>query len=622
LKMLAALQPPAIPDETFTAKYPDVVACLHWHKHTAATLLGGLQTDAKFHANGIRFDWLLRLVLSKANGRQKPTRYELSRALNVGLDRAGVARLEDPNEDLFCELIVSERGSFRIFTGQWESAGAYTQTLLDAFESLPDAKMKSTALRSAYALLRLSDEVAIRADVGRDTSPGGAAMAKIELPSPAELRELAERVRFTGAELAKLGINSEMLAPYILAPDQLPHVSDRPVGDTPQEFHPLLQTPAALVLISPANVSLAVRSILIHMALDGGMGDAFQIAILEQQEKWTEAGQFWPVLPLSLSPPDPFFMRTSIGEYEPGRYLQVIQVPSLFGDFPHSAFGSVHTPASDALKSIATQIDWFWDFTSKKDDVRATTTVLLLSGWGDVQQLSPPISDDKVPANWQFFAATFADLLVMGVVPDMTFDDVLRVLRQHDRLDADGFEFQKMSGTLNLLGFWKSTGGNLIPEHLPDIRPPMLIMLPTDALLAPRIECARRRDCRALPLPEGGATAVERMERSDDDVVQPIYVSAADVSAVRFSAAVVEDGRVRWLDFGTAPQESREWRYRCLRAALQWVEAVGQAVATSFPKAFPTEVRRVRVVMPSSTEIDRASVSQLFSTPIWTAPLR
>ena len=133
----------------------------------------------------------------------------------------------------------------------------------------------------------------------------------------------------------------------------------------------------------------------------------------------------------------------------------------------------------------------------------------------------------------------------------------------------------------------------MIPEHLLDIRPPTVIGLPTDQLLALRIDCARRRDCRALPLPEGGAAVVERMERSDENLLQPFYVSAADVSAVRFSAVVVKVGRVWWLDFGSAPQESREWRYRCLYSALQWIEAVGESLANMFPKAFPIGVRRV-----------------------------
>jgi len=46
----------------------------------------------------------------------------------------------------------------------------------------------------------------------------------------------------------------------------------------------------------------------------------------------------------------------------------------------------------------------------------------------------------------------------MGVIPDLSLADVSRVIRQQDRLVADGFEFQNMSGILNLMGFWKTTG--------------------------------------------------------------------------------------------------------------------------------------------------------------------
>lgn len=377
------------------------MACRHWHKQTAAALLGGLQTDSQFHANGVRFDWLLRLVLSKANGRQRPTRFDLSRVLNVGLEKAGVVRLEDPNERLFCELIVSERGNFRIFAGRWESAGAYTQTLLDAFESLPNAAIKSAALTSVYALLRLSEEVANRADIDRDTLPGGSPMATIDLPSPAGLRHLADRVWFTDNEISRLGIVGTALTPYILAPDQFPYVSGVPIGDTPLEFHPLLRASGALVLVSPANVPVAVRSVLIQTALRRGMGDAFQKAILEQQEKHTEDGRFWPAPAISLSPPNDFFMRTSAMEYARGRYLQVIQIPGSFEDFPRKAFGSVHPTSPDAFKSLSDQLEWFWDLTGKQKDVRSTATVPLMSGWGSAQQLSPPINREKFPPNWQ-----------------------------------------------------------------------------------------------------------------------------------------------------------------------------------------------------------------------------
>jgi hypothetical protein len=286
---------------------------------------------------------------------------------------------------------------------------------------------------------------------------------------------------------------------------------------------------------------------LIQVALRGRMGNAFQEAILDQQEKWIEQGQFWPAPTLSLSPPDRFFMRTLVCQYQLGCFLQVIQIPAPFGDFPRNAFGSPHPLSADASKSLVSQIERFWDFTSEREDVRASATVLVMSGWGAFQYVDPAINDAKAPPGWQFIAATFAELLVMGVVPDMKFDDVLRVLRQRDRLAADGFKFLNLSGALNLLGLWKATGGNLIPEHFLDAQPPMVIVLPTDALLPLRIDCARRRDRRTLPLPGGGVTVVERLERSEENAVQPIYVSVANVKALQLSAAVAKVGRVWWL---------------------------------------------------------------------------
>ena len=82
-------------------------------------------------------------------------------------------RLEDPIEDLFCDRISTVRGDFRIFFGVWECAGAYTQTLLDAFESLPAGGLKDQALEAVYALLQLSEAVAERAGVDRSTTSSG-----------------------------------------------------------------------------------------------------------------------------------------------------------------------------------------------------------------------------------------------------------------------------------------------------------------------------------------------------------------------------------------------------------------------------------------------------------------
>ena len=116
-QLLESLRPPEFPDEAFDERDPMLGQVIDWKKSTVSSQLAGLLTEPRFHANTVRLDWLQRLVLSKSNGRRKPQPRDLSVALNEGLGHAGVLRLEDPIEDLFCDHISTTRGDFRNLHG-------------------------------------------------------------------------------------------------------------------------------------------------------------------------------------------------------------------------------------------------------------------------------------------------------------------------------------------------------------------------------------------------------------------------------------------------------------------------------------------------------------------------
>jgi hypothetical protein len=200
-QFLRAMTPPSIPDAAFDQENIDLSKITTWNKSFTTSVLAGLMTEPQYQANGIRLDWLQRLLFSKAVGQRKPSSAEISRALNAGLEHAKVLRLEDPSEDLFCDLIATRRGNFRIFTGQWEKAGPYTQTLLDAFEALPDSPLKQDALASVYAALRISDALAERSGVDPFNVVDGTPQGALVVPKAERLRHLANRVRFRDAEL-------------------------------------------------------------------------------------------------------------------------------------------------------------------------------------------------------------------------------------------------------------------------------------------------------------------------------------------------------------------------------------------------------------------------------------
>jgi hypothetical protein len=331
--LLERLRPPEFPDEAFDERDAALGQIVDWKKSTASSQLAGLLTEPRFHANNIRLDWLQRLVLSKSNGRRKPQPHDLSKALNEGLGEAGVLRLEDPVEELFCDHISTKRGDFRIFLGLWESAGPYTQTLLDAFEALPAGRMKARALTSAYALLKLSEALTARAGVDRNTMSSGEPSGQFFVPSAEELKRLSRRVRFSDADLARLDIDRNALTPFFLDANTMGYLCDRPAGETPLEFYPLQAIPSGLIVLNPSNLSIALRAALLTTAREGGMDDALQRALLFKQEEYSQDSGFWPVRSLQLSPPNQFMLRTSVRSYAPGRFLHVIQVPATFVGF-------------------------------------------------------------------------------------------------------------------------------------------------------------------------------------------------------------------------------------------------------------------------------------------------
>jgi hypothetical protein len=429
------------------------------------------------------------------------------------------------------------------------------------------------------------------------------------VPNTDALKRLIRRVRFTDGDLKRLEIDKAALIPFILEPDHLRHISDHVVGETPLEFYPLMANQTGIVVVSPPNISLAVRAVLVGAAQTGGMESALLSRMLQEQQKASEISGFWPLPSLRLSPPNQYFMRASMSEFSPGRFLQVIQVPVTFDEFPRQAFGSVRRLGDEASRFIADDIARFWEFLRSQPEYRQGVTVLLLSGWGTPHSVAPPLDEANAPAGWLYLPLSFAAASVLGMCENGKFRDVIRILEQVDRLEADGFSFQNVNGILNLFGHWQTTDGNLIPEHMSEIEPPCNLILPTDELLAPRVEAARKRDVRALPLVEGGFKTVQRLDWNSIDDLQPIYASIEDAAEGRLIGAVFIDGRTWWFECSSEAASEREKHFRLWHAVLQWIATVSVHIIGAFPAAFPTSVCRVEISIPSNSAFERIEPS-------------
>jgi hypothetical protein len=384
----------------------------------------------------------------------------------------------------------------------------------------------------------------------------------------------------------------------LLQTEQLSFISDRPVGDTPLEFHPLQAIPSGIIVLSPSNLSVAVRALMVRAANAGSMGDTLQHTLLLKQQEYAESSGFWPVSSLFLSPPNGYLLRTSVCEYAPGRFLHTIQIPATFDGFPARAFGSMREPGPEPSRFIVDDIERFWQFLSERQDFRLGVTVLLLGGWGTPHAVGLPIDNARAPANWLRLPLSFNEAAVLGACEDGHFSDIVRMLQQVKRLEDNGFELEYVNGIVNLFGFWRTTHGNLIPEHLTQIVPPCSISLPINELLAPRREAAHNRDIRALPTVPRGFKITQRLDWGDPSDLRPIYASLDDAKRNKMLGAAFFGTRVWWIECVKSGPLDGDWPYRVWTAILQWLSAIGSAVINSTPDAFPIGLRGVEVLVP------------------------
>jgi hypothetical protein len=124
---------------------------------------------------------------------------------------------------------------------------------------------------------------------------------EIKLPTERELRHLAGRLLFTGAELEAAEIGLVDLLPFILTEDQFHSVADREIGNTPLELRPLLSTPDGILIANATSISLAIRALLVETAMTGGMAKSLLYGLLRRQERYAKSTGFWPDRRLELS---------------------------------------------------------------------------------------------------------------------------------------------------------------------------------------------------------------------------------------------------------------------------------------------------------------------------------
>ena len=604
--------PPDMPQETFRSDNYELQNIGTWDRIYASTVLAGLSTDAKYHANQIRLDWLLRLTLSNSCGTDKPNSRDFLRVLNQGLEEAGILRLEDPIEHFFCEHIATIGGNFRVFPGQWEFARPCTETMIIAFQKLPDSYLKAGTLNATFALLTLSEEIAKRADSDNTANRNRESPASIiDLDDSTISRDL-RRVVFSPLDLANLRINKFDLAPFILNAQQQESVSKSVVGNSPLEICPLIEGLDNSLIVNVTTISTAVRAIIIENVINQDLEQLFLSLLMQEQEQYTYPSRFWPTQDLELTKMDRRITRYQTHEIEAGRYLQIIQaMPSLEG-FPTRAFGSSRSLNPTTRSAITEEIEKFWRFLKHADSDSQGVTVVLVSSW-ESQVLHQIHIDESMrpPEGWRCCILHFSEVEVLGGCEGASLDDIMRIQDQVRLLERQNISFINYSGILNLFEFWRHTNGEMVNDETDVFElcepSPFVICLPTMLLLEPKQEAALIRDRRSLPFANGTHKFVQRLsDSSSDGDPESIYLSIDDVKNRCLIGAVSIAMHTWWIEVVEHDGHSREILYRIFDAVLHWLHQVFPRAIEGFPDSFPARPVLVRLTFENVPTLSRS----------------
>lgn len=615
--LLRAIAPPATPADAIAPDGALGNALSDFDPLQLVIAVAGLQTDPAFQANTVRFEWLTRLALTYCRGTRFLRRANLNRLLNDELAASRIPLLEDPIEDVMVEPVCTQRGAFLIFTGAWEKAGFCTETVLGAFSMLPEGEPREQALEHAYALLALSDALVQRAGLSRFTIGGGTPKGRVKIPSRGSLDALSRRVVFTWHDLADLGIDAGMLAPFVLDPANWADLREQEAGESMLEFRPLLLAEQGLVVAAPGNLSTAVRALFIDTAIGGGMNKRLRVNLLAVQSTLVGQGGLvrgeGPVQPLASG-----FARENISELSLGRYVHALFVIEDFEAFPKGAF-IFETDADPAFgTAISHAIVTAHRHAVSQPGFRQGVTFLFLAGWGSGLNLEldlPPLP------GWQIIALSPHDGLLLGACDDATAKDLVWMDLQFRIVRGMGFEFAADNGFLNRFQLWRNTDHAFIPVEEIEVTPPIRVSYDSNLMLNARREAYLTWDRRSLLRPDSVHATVMRMSpRTLFEDRQPIYASYTAVQLGRIaSAVVIDDWYPVWFELDQDPDDAQhddafetfkamlEWAGRVLPAALaSRIAPDTQPIAIGLDVQWPAEGNAVR--SPPADHVIAASV--------------
>lgn len=569
-----------------------------YDKKEMVTIASGLLTLPRFSANSIRCETLVHLSVAYSKGSKKPNRTTFKTALNDLLGHSEVAMMEDPQEDVFVSNILTEHGDLRVFNALWEGNDYFVQVLIDIVtkHQVPEALV--SIRESCVSLLKLSEEIANRAGILRNTSAESIDKDSINIPPSSELSSLSKRVSFSVKDMATLGVTVDSISPFVISDDEASQIKGSIVGNSVLEEKPIVLLGGEYVVSLPSAIGVAIRKYFLRGCEEGGSLDVFSKLLAEYQAKQLLdeilrefKGDFESVNPELDDIPGLPEMHSLLLKDDSGNYIHTILLHDDIRGVIDDGMNSYHTPSDQQMSALSEFIFSAAEYCKSQPGFRSGVTMTSHGGLGRGYNFG----FDKWPDEWGFSALSLNDLLLLSGSKSKPLKEFLQCIDQKRWIEDNGVRIQNINGDMNYFGFWKSNDYQCSPADIP-ISENSLIALYTDFIFTVRKELRVESDKHSAKYVDGSWRRVERLTKDSfykGMKSKPIYVSVEHL-VDGYLNGLVESGVVD-LWFGVVAYSDDigrsavyEWWSGFIHAAEESLNYISSKV--TFEKEFSLQV--------------------------------
>ncbi|XFO64865.1 hypothetical protein SPSIL_009740 [Sporomusa silvacetica DSM 10669] len=505
-----------------------------FHPIKAASLVSGLLTLPALHANTLRLEMLIHLIMSYSSGKKEPMVHHIQLWLNTELGATSFVYLEDPVEDVFISNVITDEGNIRIFEGIWESTDFYLQRMLNIIRTLPDEQSTCQLKREVRGILLLSEEIADRRRLNRFSPGEGNDKGPVSIPSNKDLKSLSKTIIFTSEDLQRLGIVSADIEPFIFDMQFLDKLQEQSLEESDLQRHPIVRDTGKWFVLLPNNISFAVRVHILNWMINHGCQESFDKHLIMEYQKFFQdnpvMGESFPRQSIPVQDFQDKYLMTLAREFDEGRYIQIIAIIDRISGYQQHGFLSFDSEIMDEYNDqIDIHIKEARSHYRKQAGFKQGLTLVVGCGYGRLNGFR------AVPetADWMVEFISAPDFQTLAWTSEDSPLFLWKLVNQARHLTKQGLSIANANGLLNLYGWWVDTNYLMMPADVEFGDKPLHMMIPTDSLAEIRRRIRQGWDLHALPLPNGKLVRVRRKDIESyfpDYATQPLYACIDAVS--------------------------------------------------------------------------------------------